>query len=204
MTPWARGNAEMGEKNGHHAREISGSIRPTVLPEPEASQHLKIQTTHQHLVVLVPSVCWDEDTRADAIGEEVSTSKLLFLVLSSCRCLSCLCHWSAAECHGSLKVVLGWLPWSKDIGNTKSVCRDNGFLQTSLLQVGKLDQLLLGTGSPYSGLQKPLLEMPPNRKQSAQMPNVLLTIRAQIIPSSKGLSQGKFCTIHPSEEPIVP
>lgn len=67
-----------------------------------------------------------------------------------------------------------------------------------------MDQLLLGTGSPYLGLQKPLLEMPLNRKQLAQMNNVLLTIRAQIFSSSKGLSQGQFCTIRPSEESVVP
>lgn len=36
------------------------------------------------------------------------------------------------------------------------------------------------------------------------MTNILLTIRAQIFPFSKELNPGQFCTIHPSEEPIVP
>lgn len=43
-------------------------------------ESLQIQTSHEHLVGLIPSACWDEDTRADAIGEGVSTKIFLLLV----------------------------------------------------------------------------------------------------------------------------
>ena len=36
------------------------------LSHPES---LQIQISHENLVGLIPSACWDEDTRADAIGE---------------------------------------------------------------------------------------------------------------------------------------
>lgn len=46
--------------------------------------------------------------------------------------------------------------------------------------------------------------MLPKKKQSAHLTNIFPNIRAQLCPSSKGLSWSQFYTIHPSKEPVGP